>query len=249
MRKDPWQMHNLAADPGHQEALKRMRAACEGWMLENHDLGLLSQYELYLRSAADSPLQMGADPKRNPLPRLLEAANEANRRDPATLPLLLNLLKDEDSAVRRWGAIGLLALRDQAAPAARALRSALEDSSPDVRLTAAEALFGLGEGEVATPVLIRLLTHESRIIRNETLLALCRLGPPARAALPHLDSALPPSKHSDLWSYDDVKAAVSLARSCLSPDVGPGGIELPPSSTHPVPASARLRLTRQRYLP
>jgi HEAT repeat protein len=162
---------------------------------------------------------------------------------------LLDLLKDGDSAVRRWGAISLLALRENAAPAAEALVAALKDPSPDVRMTAAEALLAMRRGDIAMPVLIELLAHESRIIRNETLLTLCRIGKPASAALPHLEQTLGPSRHTGIWSYDDIRAAISLARSCLSDQAIPDGVELPLSKTHPVPASDRLRTTRQKYLP
>jgi hypothetical protein len=229
---DPWQMHNLAGDPAHQATLKRMRGECERWMLGNRDLGLLSQYELYVRSAEDSPLEMGADPARNPIRELLDAATLANRRDPAGIAQLDELLKAEDGAVRRWGALGLLALGDEAAPATERLVAALQDSSPDVRMTAGETLCGLGEVDTAMPVLIELLSHESRIIRNETLLALCRIGPAAKAALPHLDKAIAPSQHEGIWSYDNIPEMVELVRACVG--------EVAPTN---------LKLTRRRYIP
>ncbi len=232
MQKDPYQMHNLAADPKHQQVLQRMRAQCDTWVVENHDLGLLSQYELYTRSEQDSPYLMAVDPKRNPVKPMLDAAGLANRCDPETIPQLLALLKSEDGAIRRWGAIGLFALRKEASRATDALVSALGDPAPDVRMTAAEALCGLDRTEAAMPVLIELLSHESRIIRNETLLTLCRIGEPARAALPHLDNALAKSKHSGIWSYDNIPDAIRLARACMGE-----------------PSEAPLRATRRKYLP
>jgi arylsulfatase A-like enzyme len=213
-RNDPFQMRNLASDPRHQETLQRMRAECERWMVENRDLGLLSQYELYVRSERDSPLETGADPKRNPVRRLLDAANLANQCDAAAIPKLRGLLTADDAAVRRFGALGLLALREKAAPAAEALLAAMRDPSPDVRMTAAEALCGLDRADAAMPVLTGLLSHESRIVRNETLLALCRIGPAARPALPYLDKALAPSRHTGIWSYDNIPDAISLVRAC-----------------------------------
>lgn len=248
---DPWQLRNLAAEPAWQDDLRRLRAVCENWMVSNGDLGLLSQYELYTRAEVDSPYELALDRDRNPVARLLRAAELAARRDEAVLPELRVLLADPDSAARRWGAIGLLGLGDVARPATDALRIALADPAPDVRMTAAEALFGLGQGGEAAPVLIALLTHDSRIIRNETLLALCRIGPAAGAVLPHLDGALGPGRHTGLWSYDDVKAAVSLARSCVSEesDLVRDGLEPPPADAHPVAGSVRLRATRQKYLP
>jgi N-sulfoglucosamine sulfohydrolase len=229
---DPDQMHNLAGDAQHWETLQRMRAACERWMLENRDLGLLSQYELYVRSEKDSPVEMGADPARLPMRQLLDAANLANRCDPVAMAQLCELLKADDGAVRRWGAIGLLALHEQAAPAAGNLLGALKDSAPDVRLTAAEALCGLGHAEAAMPVLIELLSFDSRIIRNETLLALARIGPVAKPALPYLDRARTPSRHQGIWSYDNIPTMIEIVRACAN------------DST-----SGKLRLTRERYLP
>jgi arylsulfatase A-like enzyme len=229
---DPAQMHNLVGDPPHRATLERMRAECERWMVENRDLGLLSQYELYVRAEQDSPLEMGADPARNPIRQLLDAANQANRCDPAAIPQLLALLKADDCAVRRWGALGLLALRDKAAPSTENLLAALNDPSPDVRLTAAEALCGLGRGDAAMPVLIELLSFDSRIIRNETLLALSRIGPAAKPALPHLDQALTSCRHAGIWSNDNIPAAIEVVRSCVDGN-----------------RSAKLRLTRERYLP
>ncbi|MCX6866257.1 MAG: sulfatase-like hydrolase/transferase [Verrucomicrobia bacterium] len=233
MQTDPWQLHNLAADQQHQATRERLRVECERWMMENRDLGLLSQYELYTRSTKDSPLEMGMDPKRNPLRQLLDAANLANQRDPSAIPRLCELLQADDSAVRRWSAIGLLALGAKAAPSTATLLSALKDSAPDVSMTAAEALCGLGRADEAVPVLIALLSHKDYIIRHETILALCRIGPVAQAALPHLDEARTPgAEHSEgLWSFDNVVRDIPLARACLG-------------ATPDTPCK-----TRQRYIP
>jgi hypothetical protein len=127
----------------------------------------------------------------------------------------LELLRADDSALRRWGAIGLLALDANAAPATAHLRSALNDPAPDVRMTAAEALCNLGRADDAVPALIKLLAHNDFIVRHETILALCRIGPAAKAALPHLDKARAPgAQHTGLWTSDNVVAA--MARACLS---------------------------------
>ena len=134
--------------------------------------------------------------------------------------------------MRRWGALGLLALRDKVAPTTESLLATLKDSSPDVRLTAAEALCGLGHSDAAMPVLIELLSFDSRIIRNETLLALSRIGPAAKPALPHLDQALTSCRHTGIWSNDNIPVAIEVVRSCV--DGNP---------------STKLKLTRERYLP
>jgi uncharacterized sulfatase len=231
LQADPWQLRNLAADPAQRATLERLRAQGEAWMIATHDLGLLSQYELYTRAAADTPYVMAADPQRNPVERLLRAADLANRATPAALPQLLALLQADDAAVRRWGALGLLTLGAAAVPARDALVSALRDPAPDVRLTAAEALCSLGATEPALATLRELLVHPSRIVRNETLLALCRIGPTARRLLPSLALATAPGPlHNGIWSYDNIPDAVRLARACLDESAGDA-----------------LRLTRLRY--
>ena len=249
MEKDPSQFQNLAGTPDHQKDLERMRGECERWMVENRDLGLLSQYELYVRSEKDSPLQMGMDATRNPIKRLLVAANTANRRNPETIPQLLELLKDNDAAMRRWGAIGLLTLRDQAKTVIPQLNDALKDTSPDVRMTVAEALFGMGQGASTLPVLTALLSHESQIIRNETLLTFCRIGEPAEAALVDLVKAQGPGLHTNIWSYDNVRAAITLARSCIATPSALKTVEVPPGKKHPLPANVWHRAAREKPLP
>ena len=240
METDPRQMYNLAGDSQYRRELERMRAECERWMVENRDLGLLSQYELYTRTGAGTQLAMGADLKRNPVERLLKAANLANRADPALIPQLRALLEDEDSALRRWGAIGLLALRDQARPAADALLAALRDESPDVRMTAAEALCGLARTDVALPVLVAALTHESGVVRNEALFTLSRLGPKVRPVLPSLDTALSPTTLP--WPIDNrLKEAIQVVRSVAGDDAQTGAASTTSRTSFPD--------TRSKYYP
>jgi len=229
MIDDPAQMNNLAENPQYKSTLERMRKECEIWMVENHDLGLLSLYELYNRSENDSPLEMGADPIRNPIAQLLKAANLSSQRNPKNIPEFLRLLKNKDSAIRRWGAIGLLALGSKATKATTDLTKVLKDPSPDVRLAAAEALFNLGLGKLAEPELIKLLSHESLIIRCEALLALCRIGPAAKSCLPYLENVNTKCKHENLFE-NTTQYRIDLARACL------GGED---------PLSLRLR--RQKY--
>jgi N-sulfoglucosamine sulfohydrolase len=240
---DPFQMHNLADEPRHQKTLRRMRGECERWMQDHHDLGLLSQHELYARSEKDSPYELAQDAKRNPIKQLIAAANLANRRDVSTIPKLLALLKNPDGALRRWGAIGLLALGTKALSTKTALQeAALHDAAPDVCLTAAEALFALKERQVALPVLIELLTHESNIIRNETLLALCRIGEAAREALPHLPKALTGERKYKIGSDDNLPSTVKLAQACLSPPASEESTLTPGMSPTATPRQTREKL-------
>jgi len=241
LASDPFQLNNLAGDPKYAADLKRLRAECRRWMLAEHDLGLLSQYELYRRSRPDSPYEMATDLKRNPTAKMLDAADLANACDAKNLHPLQQLMQDDDGAVRRWAAIGLLALKTNATPARSGLELGLADDSPDVRMTCAETLANLGQTNVALPVLIALLTHDSGIIRGQTLLALARIGPAARAALPHLEEALKGGFERNLGSWGNVPDMVKVARAAIAdPD---------PPRDGPLPAVVPMKARRLRSLP
>ena len=186
---DPHQITNLAADPQQRATLERLREECVAWMKRTGDLGLLPEFEMERRSRGSTPWDIRLDPAKNPLDRLLAATEVANAMDAANVPRLIELLGDGDAAVRWWGALGLVALGDKAAPAADALGKALGDAAPNVRIAAADALGNLGRHEQALPVLIEGLRHESAFIRLRALNALERLGDEARPALPDIAKA------------------------------------------------------------
>ena len=80
--------------------------------------------------------------------------------EPKNLNELMHALRDEDSAVRYWGATGLLMRKQIGVGIARdLLHQALQDESPYVRIAAAEALGRYGDkidvGK-AVPVLLEL---------------------------------------------------------------------------------------------
>ena len=191
---DPHQVHNLAADPKHKQTLERLRAECLAWMQRTGDLGLLPEYEMHKRAEGRTPWHLARDPKANPLPQLTAAADLANAMDPANIPKLLELLKATDPALRWWGALGLAALGDQAAPAAGAIAKATEDPSPNVRVAAADALCGLGRHDQAMPILLAGLQHDSPFIRLRAMNVLDRIGPKARPALDAIRKAKPKAR-------------------------------------------------------
>ena len=186
---DPHQVRNLAGDPALEPVLRRMREESRRWSEETHDLGFLPEYEIERRSQGRTPYETAHDPKANPLKELAEAADLASQMSETNVPALVRLLGHGDPAVRYWGAVGLVALGEGAAPAAEALREALTDSAPGVRVEAAEALALCGGLEEALPVLIQALQHESALIRLRAINVLDRLGPKAKPALPAIRKA------------------------------------------------------------
>ena len=188
-KADPHQINNLAGDPKYKDVLKRMRAECGDWMKRTGDLGLLPEYEAFTRAAGGTPWETGQDARKNPVGALLAAADLAGAMDAGNAPKLVKLLKDPEPAVRWWGAIGLVALKTKASPAADALVAALQDKAPNVRIAAAEALCNIDKRDKAMPVLIAGLKHDSPFIRLRALNVLDRQGDKAKSALPQIRQA------------------------------------------------------------
>ncbi len=157
---DPDEVVNLAKSPKHRDVLERLRSAQREHVLATRDLGFLPEGEIHARaagSASGTPYEMGHDPKRYPLERILAMAEYASSDEQSTKPLLEGL-EDTDSAVRWWAALGLLSRgRDAVSKTRDALRRALLDTSPAVRITAAEALARFGEDADLEPALDQLM--------------------------------------------------------------------------------------------
>jgi uncharacterized sulfatase len=186
---DPHEIHNLADSPGHQAILGRLRKEHRGWVLRTHDTGLLPEAEMHLRSAGRPPYEMARDRERFPQERILEAADLVGR-GPAALADLTAHLDDADSAVRYWAAVGMAALGPSAKPATGALKTALRDPAPNVRLAAAEALCNLGSEKEAVPVIVEGLEHEDGWVRLCAAITTVAVGRKAAAAIPQIRSTM-----------------------------------------------------------
>jgi uncharacterized sulfatase len=155
LKSDPDEVHNLAGSAGHQEVLKKLRRAQQDLAAKIRDVGFLPEGELFSRSGGLSPYDMGHDDSKYPFRRVFEAAElaalvrpewakgqEKVQRD---VQALRQGMRDSDSAVRYWGALGLLMRGNSAVDAAHDdVLAALRDHSPFVRIAVAEALARYG---------------------------------------------------------------------------------------------------------
>jgi arylsulfatase A-like enzyme len=141
LENDPDEVKNLAAAPEHQAVLRKLRKAQQDLAREIRDVGFLPEGEIHSRSAGSTPYETGHDNAKYPFTRVFEMAEAASQMDMKSLPKVQKALKDKDSAVRYWAALGIL-MRGQAAVDATKgdLKVALEDESPYVRIVAANAL-------------------------------------------------------------------------------------------------------------
>jgi uncharacterized sulfatase len=184
---DPHELNNLASSAGHRAVLGRMRKLHEQWMKETGDLGLLPEAEMHVRARGRAPHALTRDEKAYPQGRILEAAVAMHQ--PRPLPKLLEHLADGDSAVRYWAATGLGVRGAESRLAEVALRKALADASPVVRVAAARALARLGRPAAALPVLTAALKHDNEWVRHAAVEALDEMGAKARPALAALKAA------------------------------------------------------------
>ena len=186
---DPHQLRNLASAPEHRATLEKMRAELRRWQLETRDAGFLTEPQMWARLGRDgTPWSVARDETRYPLERLLEVADAVGRND--TAPRQRDWLRDGDDGVRYWAAVGLHARVDLSGPDREALRRALRDRSPVVRVEAAAALARYNEPEPALPVLVEALRDESNDVALHAARALELLGPIARPAQPAMRTAL-----------------------------------------------------------
>lgn len=194
LRKDPLELNNLAGDPAHHQILIELRARLRDWMLDKRDTGFLPEGEIYSRCPnGQVPYEMAAQDSLYPLEKVLTAAELVGR--PGTAAQLVAALNSDDSAVRYWGAVGLLAKGKGAAPYKAHLRKALDDPSPFVRITVAEALGHLDETRVSLPVLGDALVSDDAWTRLYAAASVKYLGAEAALLAPQARKAMEMKGH------------------------------------------------------
>lgn len=188
MEKDPWEVNNLAGDPAYAATLERMRNACIDWSREIRDTGFLPEAESIVR-AGDQPLYDYFHSSQIPLDEIISAANLAISGNPENIAVLTAYLKNSDSGIRYWGATGLLMLGKKATRTIPQLMDALQDTSPNVVVVAAEALYNLGEQEKGLNALQGVLKLSDEFARCHALNAIDCIGtksPEMQKAVIHL---------------------------------------------------------------
>ena len=188
--KDPHQINNLAGEKKFQSILVEMRQELKNWMIKTHDLGLLPEYEMHRRAKGSSPHEIAADSEANPIEKLIRAADLANEMDEKNSTELADMmLKDQDAAVRWWGAMGLVSLGKKATSELDAVRKATNDKNPVVQMAVAEILCNLEKYDEALVLLKAGLKNPTAFIRLRALNILDRIGIHARPALTEIRSA------------------------------------------------------------
>jgi arylsulfatase A-like enzyme len=185
LHADPDEVKNLVASPEHQAVLNVLRGALREHILQTRDVGFLAEADQHRRAAGTTMYEVGHDPQKYPLEKILAMADLASLLRLDAVPELTRGLSDPDSAVRYWAAMGLLMRGSNAVASARsALRSALNDPSPTVCAVAARALGSYGDPadlEAALAVLKKLAPPDvnGAYVSMLVLNAVDALGPKA----------------------------------------------------------------------
>jgi hypothetical protein len=165
---DPWEVNNLANDPGYLEVLERMRVANKAWVTRICDAGFIPEAERVER-AGETPMYDYMRSGKINLEEIINAAEIASLGKVENMETLKTYLKSDESAVRYWGATGLLILGNEAVSATDDLKAATNDKSANVVSTAAEALYNLGETEIAKKALLAVLENPNEFARCHAL--------------------------------------------------------------------------------
>jgi len=173
LQTDPDEVTNLTDSPEHEAVLQRLRKAQQKWVRDIRDIGFLPEDEIHSRAAGTTPYEMGHDPKKYPMEKIIAAAELASMLKPDATPKLLKAMADKDSAVRYWGAMGILMRERAGIEAARdtLVRAMKEDSSESVRATAAHAL-GLYGTDADAAEALDVLVELGSVEKNSVFVAM-----------------------------------------------------------------------------
>ena len=165
---DPWEVNNLGNDPAYADVLQRMRNECTQWILRVRDAAFIPEADRTARAGGQPFYDYFRNPDL-PFQEIVEAANLASAAKVTNLETLKGFLRHSDSAIRYWGATGMLIQKEDARSALPELSVALNDTSPNVVAVAAEALYNLGETSEALKALVRIISEPNEMAQCHSL--------------------------------------------------------------------------------
>lgn len=229
LQSDPDEVKNLADSPAHRATLEKLRAAMRAHAESIRDVGFLPEGEMHTRAPGTAPYELARDPAKYPFARILDTADLASNLTPSAVPELRRRTTDNDSAVRHWAALGLLMRGKSAISSGQPeLRALLQDSSPLVRIVAAEALTAHGTETDSAPALAILKDYASVekhgvFVAMAALNAIEALGPKAASLKPYLAELSPkgPSPDNRYDSYVPRQLASLTGKEIADPEEAP----------------------------
>ena len=205
---DPNQLTNLATDPAQVTTLNRLRAALRDWLGEIRDTAFLPEEQSFARAQGQAPYTLARTAGAYPFERILATAEWVG--DLAAVARQREALRDADSTVRYWAAVGFAANVAGAAAARTDLERALGDDSPSVRVVAAGALLGIADHPAALDLLSGALRGNDLNVALHAARTLQYAGERARPILPQLRERLALARNRQDSSPPDLYLVFSL---------------------------------------
>src|SRR5262245_8074973 len=182
-----------------------------------------------VRATAEATLIQGGQRSLPVLRRLLASDDEdlhqhtfeiIRQLGPSAIPLLVELLRHEQVAFRRFSPDVLIDLAPETESIQPALRQALRDADPSVAGDAARALGALGErASPSVAALVETLSHEDPYVRIYVAEALASIGPKAAAAAKNLADALGDPIPGVRWAAGEALAGIGPAAQLAVPQL------------------------------
>ena len=186
-RNDPQNLQNLVDSSAHQKVLQRMRKAHQNHALKIRDWGYVPEYEAWEISKQSSGWEIGQSEAINWM-EIIQAAEMVGRAKEAKL---VKNLKSKNETVRYWATIGLAAMnKSPSKESLHALTGMLKDSSPSVRIEAANILIRNNRTQPALSTLISELEHTNLIVVTHAARTIELLGDKAKKAVPAMRECL-----------------------------------------------------------
>ena len=214
---DPQNLENLAGSEKHQKILNRLRKAHRKHITQTVDLGFLPESEAWEMFTKKTGWELGQAGKVKMRP-IQKAAAQVGVADENALA---KNLRSKNASIRYWGAMGLAHLKALEPKTKAQLLKALKDSSPAVRVEAANTLARHSDPKPAVKALIKDLAHENLIIVTHAARTLELLGPkaiaakvPMAAALKRAETIRPPDTPATVVLPGDKDLAMFVAFSC-----------------------------------
>ena len=188
-KADPWEINNLAADGNYKDVLSRMRKRLTETTFQYKDAGFVPEGELIERTKNSTPYDLITSAT-FPFSRVVETAEMASLGKTDYREELIKRLSDDEAVVRYWAALGCNILYKSANDKMiAALNTALQDSSGDVQIAAAEALIRISDSQKALAVLGRQVHNDNYFIGVHATNAVDQLGLKALPIRPQLIQA------------------------------------------------------------
>jgi arylsulfatase A-like enzyme len=186
LETDPDQIDNLVGNAAQSSRIAEFRKALDTHILVIRDNGFIPEGEIaegYWESRNEATY---------PLRFIMNLAKMAAKGELRNLKRFSALMKHKNPVVRYWAVTGILILRPANLPEQKQLAALAEgDSSPAVRVAAAEALCRVGLVQDGLNILAASLKLENSVPqRLMALNALDALGEIARPALPAIKSVV-----------------------------------------------------------